>query len=414
MAREWPFGSRAEASARSSARRPERARSSPADARARPARPNVKLEPNRASAVARTEAHASSMRRIAERTSVSPRPAARERNAGDPSAPRNRRVVRAPKRVHEGPSWVVRCSRAVRAKVGGSHRAVAGGLRRVSERWAGPTRAPVAIACQVLVCAAFAAGAIWMGRFVQHHLKTAPAFAIDAIDLRGLSRLDRAEVLQAAGLELGLNVFARSPEDVRARLLRHPWIVAAQVSRKLPSRFEITLQEREPVALLALEACADPPAWAPGVREEPRDDVACEEPSALYLVSREATLFKRVGGHDPVDLPVITGVTRQRFADEPELPRRVVSAAVQLLRTYRESGLSQRQPIGEIHLEPNDGFSLYLGEDLTYVRLGVPPFPEKLVRMKRVFERLEREHARAEYVYLDNEQRPERVVVRLR
>jgi hypothetical protein len=34
--------------------------------------------------------------------------------------------------------------------------------------------------------------------------------------------------------------------------------------------------------------------------------------------------------------------------------------------------------------------------------------------MKKVFEQLEHEHARAEYVYLDNEERPDRVAVRLR
>jgi hypothetical protein len=34
--------------------------------------------------------------------------------------------------------------------------------------------------------------------------------------------------------------------------------------------------------------------------------------------------------------------------------------------------------------------------------------------MKKVFARLEQEHASAEYVYLDNEERPDRVTVRLR
>jgi hypothetical protein len=34
--------------------------------------------------------------------------------------------------------------------------------------------------------------------------------------------------------------------------------------------------------------------------------------------------------------------------------------------------------------------------------------------MKKVFDRLEREKASAEYVYLDNDLRPDRVTVRLR
>jgi cell division protein FtsQ len=202
-----------------------------------------------------------------------------------------------------------------------------------------------------------------------------------------------------------MNVFARSPEDIRARLLRHPWVVSADVQRRLPSRIEIAVRERDPVALLVVEACA-------GAAEQ--GESACEEPSALYLVSDEAKMFKRLSGKDPVDLPVITGVTRQRFASDPDFSRRVLVDAVALLHEYRNSGLWQRSAIGEIHVEANDGFSLYVGEDLTYVRLGAPPFTQKLLRMKRVFERLERERARAEYIYLDNEQRPERVTVRLR
>jgi cell division protein FtsQ len=256
------------------------------------------------------------------------------------------------------------------------------------------------------VCLALA-GLFGLARFVQRHLTNAPAFAIDTIDVKGLARVDRSELLQAAGLELGHNVFARSPDEVRSRLLRHPWIVSAQVERKLPSRIEIVIKERAPVALLVVEACS-------GNTAKIEDDPACEEGSSLYLVSDDAKLFKRLSGKDPVDLPVITGVTRQRFASDPDLQRRILVEAVALMRDYRNSGLWQRNPLGEIHLEANDGYSLYVGEDLTYVRLGVQPFDQKLLRMKKVFERLEREHARAEYIYLDNEQRPDRVAVRLR
>jgi cell division protein FtsQ len=256
------------------------------------------------------------------------------------------------------------------------------------------------------VCLALASA--WgLARFVQRHLTSAPAFAIDAIDIKGLSRVERSELLAAAGLELGVNVFARSPEDVRARLLRHPWILSAQVERKLPSQIFITVQERAPVALLVVEACSSTSAKS-------EDDPACDEASSLYLVSEDAKLFKRLSGKDPVDLPVVTGVSRQRFANDPDLQRRILVEAVALMHAYRDSGLWQQNPLGEIHIEANDGYSLYVGEDLTYVRLGAKPFEQKLLRMKKVFERLEREHARAEYIYLDNEQRPDRVAVRLR
>jgi cell division protein FtsQ len=251
------------------------------------------------------------------------------------------------------------------------------------------------------------AGAVAVGRLVQQHLTTSQAFAIDHVDIRGLLRMTRAEVLAAAGIDVGTNVFAKSPEEVRARLLKHPWIAAATVHRKLPSRFEIDIREREAAALLVVESC---PEGAPTNAQ----DESCDDPSSLYLVSDEAIVFKRLEGQDPADLPVITGVNKKRLAADREAQERLLKEAVALLGEYRGAGLFKRLAIGEIHIEPTGGISLYVGDDLTHVRLGAPPYGHKLKRMKKVFDRLQRERASAEYVYLDNELRPDRVTVRLR
>lgn len=258
-----------------------------------------------------------------------------------------------------------------------------------------------------MVGACLAVGGLWsVGKLLQHHLTTSRAFAIESIEVEGLKRMDKAELLEAAGIELGRNAFEQGPEAVRARLLAHPWLSSAEVTRRLPGRFEIKVQEREPVALLLVEACGG----ADGQSEDP----LCDEASSLYLVSEAGHVFKRLEGEDPVDLPVITGADRKRFSAGSEFQRGVLLDAVALLSAYRGVGLWQRLPIGEIHIEPNDALSVYVGEQLTLVRLGHSPFEQKLRRMKKVFDRLENERASAEYVYLDNERRPDRVTVRLR
>jgi cell division protein FtsQ len=355
------------------------------------------LDPNR-----------SAMRRASTRRNTLSRPPPLLREV--PNTPRNRRVLRTPPPERTGPSWTTRLLQAVVGAARSTAGAVTGSARGASTKLA-RVAGPATSALRLLMVVAFLGGAVLLGRFVQRHLTTAPAFAVDQIEVSGLARLDRAELLEAAGLRLGLNVFARAPEEIRARLLRHPWILSAEVQRRLPSRIEIAVREREPVALLVVEPCAPTRA---GSRQRGEPDPACDEPSALYLISDEARMFKRLTGKDPVDLPVITGVTRERIAGDPDFSRRVLVDAVALLSEYRNAGLKPRSAIGELHVEANDGFSLYVGEDLTYVRLGAPPFTQKLQRLKRVFERLEREQARAEYVYLDNEKRPERVTVRLR
>jgi cell division protein FtsQ len=352
-------------------------------------------------------------------------------HAGDPASPRNRRVLRAAEQA-KGPKLATRLwlwlfalassslrgartltaslSAQLKRRVAESEPGTAPSLSVDGEHEASAPAASPAMTrtLRIMGVLAMLAAGYGLSHFVQRHLTTAPAFAIDAIELKGLARLTRAELLHSAGIATGMNVFARSPEEIHARLLRHPWILSAEVKRELPSRIRITVRERDPIALLVVEACSAP------VSKGGDDDPACDEASSLYLVSADAKMFKRMSGKEAIDLPVVTGITRQRLAADADLSRRVVTQAVGLMHEYRASDLWRRNPIGEIHLESNDGFSLYVGDDLTYVRLGAPPFAQKLSRMKKVFERLEHEHARAEYVYLDNEQRPDRVAVRLR
>lgn len=284
-------------------------------------------------------------------------------------------------------------------------------LRSASQR-AGALRQrfsrPAAIAFKILLMCAALAGAVALGKVLQRHLTTSPAFAIDKIDVKGLVRMERAELLAAAGIAEGRNVFEHSPGAVQARLLKHPWIAEASVSRRLPGSFAITLREREPVALLVVEPCGE----LKGARGD--EASACDDGSALYLLSDDGKLFKRFDAKDPVDLPVVTGIDRERFGQDPEFHQTILLEVAQLVHDYKSQGLWAKLPISEIHVEPSDGFSLYVGSDLTLVRLGVAPFAQKLPKMKKVFARLEQEHASAEYVYLDNEERPDRVTVRLR
>lgn len=376
------------------------AREPMSDGSGRARRASPSLEPSRSS-VRRVNAH----RKVATRPSVPPR----ELRESPSSAPRNRRVARQERKGESGAALFARMAVAVASQSRALAQAAIGRGRALGSRMRGPS----SIALRLLGLCALVGGILVFARFLQDHLKTAPAFAIDTIEITGVTRIERAELLETAGIDIGVNVFERSSEDVRARLLRHPWIVSAQVNRRLPSRFEIVVREREPVALLVVESCGLAALEAPSGREQ-ADDAGCDEPSSLYLVSDEAKMFKRLGGKDPVDLPVITGLTRPRLAREPELSQRVLAEAVGLMHEYQNSGLSGRLSLEEIHLEPNDAFSLYVGDDLTYVRLGVPPYGPKLGRMKQVFDKLESTSARAEYIYLDNEQRPDRVPVRLR
>ncbi|UJR78949.1 cell division protein FtsQ/DivIB [Sandaracinus amylolyticus] len=249
-------------------------------------------------------------------------------------------------------------------------------------------RKPATILFRIIVVALAIVAAVALFRVVEQHVRTSPAFATSEIELEGASRLTRADVEAAAGIAVGRNVFERSPDEARAALLAHPWIAEAEVRRRLPGRWSIAIRERSAAAILMLEE-----AW---------------------LVDAEGAVFKRAEAGDPIDLPVITGIERERFTTDRAFRTRVLLGIVALLSDWRAAGLWRREPIGEIHVEPDDALTLRIGDDATEVRLGHGPYRAKLDRLRRVLDELGQRQARPAYVYLDNVRRPDRVTVRVR
>jgi cell division protein FtsQ len=249
-------------------------------------------------------------------------------------------------------------------------------------------RRPLAWIARIAVLAAVTAGAVASGRLLEQYVRSAQAFGTSAIELSGSERLTREQVLAAAGLALGRNVFEVSPEQAEAALRAHPWVAEAEVTRRLPGSYRITLREQKPVALLALEE--------------------------LNLVSEDGTVFKRLEPSDPIDLPLITGVDPERFRADLALRSSLLVSAVALLQDYRDAGLWQREPLSELHAEPDESFTLYAGKDAMQIRLGQRPYGKKLRRLRQILDELSVQKDRPAYVYLDNIRRPDRVAVRLR
>jgi cell division protein FtsQ len=256
------------------------------------------------------------------------------------------------------------------------------------------------LVARLLTLGVFLAGAVAVGRLVERHVRTSPAFATQEIRIEGNERLDRETIERAASLAVGQNAFEVGPEEAEARLVGHPWVASADVGRRLPGFFDVVVREHHAALVISLAGGAlDEEGSASG---------------GLYLVAEDGTVFKRVGEGDPVDLPVVTGIDRGRFIRDRAFRTSVLLEVVALLHDYRGAGLWRRIPIGEIHVESDDGLSLYVGDDALHVRLGRAPFRQKLRRLRRVLDQLEAEDSRAAYVYLDNVRRPDRVTVRLR
>ncbi len=225
----------------------------------------------------------------------------------------------------------------------------------------------------------------WAAR---RHVLTSPRFAIDEIVVQGAHHRTAESVATEAGVTKGMNVFALDLDRARAKLLLDPWIERVVLARHLPGKVSIQVSERESGAIVAL-------------------------PEA-YLASRDGRIFKRVELGDPVDLPVITGLTSDLLAQDRDGAQHTIVRALDLAGEYEHGPLAARAPLQEIHVSNGGELTLVVGKDGVSVALGLPPYRRKLDEAVRIFAEMDRRGARPGVVMLDDEARPDRVVVRTR
>jgi len=236
-----------------------------------------------------------------------------------------------------------------------------------------------------LVVAASAAVAAGAHRYVT----TSPRFALVRVEVGGNEHRRADAIAAESGLTPGSNVFSLDLDAARARVLADPWVADAALTRRLPGTVQVTVVERRPAALVALG-------------------------SDVLLAAVDGEPFKRLEADEPADLPVVTGLTAESFAEDREQAKATVRRAIDLAAEYDRAPLAQRAPLQEVHVDAGGAFTLVVGRSPIELALGAPPFRRKLDAAARVIAELDRRRARPQAVLLDGEVRPERVVVRLR
>ena len=222
----------------------------------------------------------------------------------------------------------------------------------------------------------------------QNYVKSSARFAVKDVVVSGGHHRSSEELIQEAGVDKGANIFTLDLDRAKAKLLADPWISEASLARRLPGTIFMHVTEREAGAIVAL--------------------------GESYLASREGEIFKRLEVGDPVELPIITGISEAAVTEDREGAKETVRRALDLASDYEHSQLGQRAPLQEIHVAPDLTFTIVVGKSALSLALGEPPFRRKIEQAARVLAELERRGAKAEAIMLDNEARPERVVVRTR
>jgi cell division protein FtsQ len=222
---------------------------------------------------------------------------------------------------------------------------------------------------------------------VASYLKTSPALAIRTIEVRGAERTRVGELLEASGLREGMNIFSVSTSDARKRLLNLPWVKKAKVNRIVPDRIVMEVAEHQPVAVINLEG--------------------------LYYVNRSGEVFKRVQPGEREDLPVLTGVSRTSFRDDPERAREHIRESLRLIKTLRELPCVAKRRVAEVHSDELMGPSVVLDPGALTVRLGNQDLLGRLSTLCQLMDAIGDRRLKARSILLYHSGRPGWATVQL-
>lgn len=202
-----------------------------------------------------------------------------------------------------------------------------------------PTLPVFRIVASWLAAVATLAGIVLGGRYGWELLAQCGTFAVKNIEVAGTVRSLEPDVLAYAGVKLGDPMLALDLDDIAMSLRRHPWVDSATVKRRLPDKVTIEIIEHDPSIVVALGSEA-----GTGVVD-------------LYVANRRGELVKRQSSDDKLDVPVLTGLSRElaaRDADGTHARVREASEVAHLVQS-RVNALGR---VDELHWDEALGWSV--------------------------------------------------------
>lgn len=205
------------------------------------------------------------------------------------------------------------------------------------------------------------AGVVVVGLFVAgyqglENLKQSERLTIQGIEVQGLDRVDRGELLSELRVGEGDNLLELQTGVLSARAAALPWVDSLSLRRDLRGQqLELAVVEHKPVMLLA--------------------------GSPIRLLNESGEAFKPLEAEDPVDLPFLSLVDGAD-QDQPEMLREAAHGAVQILHALASGTALREVDVSEIRFEGDAGYVIVTRTGMP-VRLGREDFAVRLGRLER-------------------------------
>jgi len=220
-------------------------------------------------------------------------------------------------------------------------------------------------------------GLLVVTSFVWVWLRLDPAgwFRLQTVTVQGATQhlsIEDIETLAQAPIDSPL--MALELDVVRRRMERHPWIRSVGLRRLLPGTLYIQVEEHQAQALLTLP-----------------------EP---YLVSEEGIIFKKADPSDPSELPRVTGLKKDKDGISAQV-RQQVEESLAIINVLMATGALEPYGLAEVAWQDGRQVTLRTQKEPFEIRLGGPPWKEKMDRLLQVLPHLGRDGRHPTHVLLD-------------
>ena len=200
-------------------------------------------------------------------------------------------------------------------------------------------------------------------------------FRIDKLSIQGNQRLTKEQIANQAQVRTGVNVMAVNLSLVRKRLLAHPWVDEAEVSREIPAGLSIRIKEHSPLAIV---------------------DVGNK-----FLINHQGKVFKVWDASDPANLPVISGLNiadlsiyvqsellKGRSKSDQPTP---FKAVMQVLRLGAQQGsILPNRIIRRIRVDRQIGLTIFAFDRIKRINLGFSDYDGKYHMLANLISYLKR------------------------
>lgn len=207
-------------------------------------------------------------------------------------------------------------------------------------------------------------------------------FEAAEVEVSGLERVERENLLALGGLEPASNLLAMDLNEVASRLVSEPWVKAVRLERRLPNRLLVEVKERKAVAVVAATGTGGPKA---------------------VLVDEEGVVLGAATDEDRRRFSTVVGAKGYPPAPGSTFEDPAVTSGLAVLRATEGLPLVGRNSLAVVDCTYPGRIVLRGRRSHAVVAVRGGDLERKFARLKTLAEELKRRHGSIEYIDLSFE-----------